>query len=234
MSTKLRSLLVLFGILFGGILIAQEKTVTGTVTDADGFTLPDVTVTSSSGEEVYTDSDGNYSIQANEGDVLTIESLGMNVVTVTVGASDVYNASLRQSGAIELEGAVVTALGITREKKSLGYATQEVSGETLSAVPVQNFADALSGEVAGLDVKSSGTMGGSTNMVIRGTKSLTGNNQALVVIDGIPMNNSTYNTADQTTGRGGYDYGNAASDINPNDIESVNVLKGAAATALYG
>lgn len=234
MSTKLRSLLVLFGILFGGILMAQEKTVTGTVTDADGFTLPDVTVTSSSGEEVYTDSDGNYSIQANEGDVLTIESLGMNVVTVTVGASDVYNASLRQSGAIELEGAVVTALGITREKKSLGYATQEVSGETLSAVPVQNFADALSGEVAGLDVKSSGTMGGSTNMVIRGTKSLTGNNQALVVIDGIPMNNSTYNTADQTTGRGGYDYGNAASDINPNDIESVNVLKGAAATALYG
>lgn len=214
--------------------MAQEKTVTGTVTDADGFTLPDVTVTSSSGEEVYTDSDGNYSIQANEGDVLTIESLGMNVVTVTVGASDVYNASLRQSGAIELEGAVVTALGITREKKSLGYATQEVSGETLSAVPVQNFADALSGEVAGLDVKSSGTMGGSTNMVIRGTKSLTGNNQALVVIDGIPMNNSTYNTADQTTGRGGYDYGNAASDINPNDIESVNVLKGAAATALYG
>lgn len=234
MSTKLRSLLVLFGILFGGILMAQEKTVTGTVTDADGFTLPDVTVTSSSGEEVYTDSDGNYSIQANEGDVLTIESLGMNVVTVTVGASSVYNASLRQSGAIELEGAVVTALGITREKKSLGYATQEVSGETLSAVPVQNFADALSGEVAGLDVKSSGTMGGSTNMVIRGTKSLTGNNQALVVIDGIPMNNSTYNTADQTTGRGGYDYGNAASDINPNDIESVNVLKGAAATALYG
>lgn len=234
MSTKLRGLLVLLGIFIGGILMAQEKTVTGTVTDANGFTLPDVLVRSSTGEEVFTDMDGNFSIQAKEGDTLTIESLGMEVVTVKVGASNTYNAVLRESGAIELEGAVVTALGITREKKSLGYATQEVSGETISSVPVANFADALSGEVAGLDVKSSGTMGGSTNMVIRGTKSLTGNNQALVVVDGIPINNSTFNTANQTTGRGGYDYGNAASDINPNDIESVNVLKGAAATALYG
>lgn len=234
MSTKLRGLLVVFGILFGGILIAQEKTVTGTVTDANGFTLPDVSVRSSSGEEVFTDMDGNFSIQASEGEVLTIESFGMDIATVVVGASNTYNATLRDGGAIELEGAVVTALGITREKKSLGYATQEVDGETLSAVPVQNFADALSGEVAGLDIKSSGTMGGSTNMIIRGTKSLTGNNQALVVIDGIPINNDTFNTANQTTGRGGYDYGNAASDINPNDIESVNVLKGAAATALYG
>lgn len=234
MSTKLRGLLVLFGILFGGILMAQEKTVTGTVTDANGFTLPDVVVRSSSGAEVYTDEEGKYSIQANQGDTLVIESLGMDVVTVTVGASNTYNASLRDGGSIELEGAVVTALGITREKKSLGFATQEVSGDVLSATPVQNFADALSGEVAGLDVKNSGTMGGSSNMIIRGTKSLTGNNQALVVIDGIPLNNSTYNTANQTTGRGGYDYGNAASDINPNDIESVNVLKGAAATALYG
>src|SRR5690606_1784717 len=121
-----------------------------------------------------------------------------------------------------------------REKKSLGYATQEVDGETLSATPVSNFADALSGEVAGLDVKSSGTMGGSTNIIVRGTKSLTGNNQALIVVDGIPINNNTYNTSNQMTGRGGYDYGNAASDINPNDIENLSVLKGAAATALYG
>src|SRR5690606_29965459 len=202
--------------------------------DADGFTLPDVMVTSSSGTEVFTDSEGNYSIQANEGDVLTIESLGMDVVTVTVGASDVYNASLRQSGAIELEGAVVTALGITREKKSLGYATQEVDGETLSATPVQNFADALSGEVAGLDINQSGTMGVSTNMIIRGYSSLFGNNQALVVVDGTPINNGVYSMAGQSIGGGGYDYGNAASDINPNDVETINVLKGAAATALYG
>src|SRR5690606_33852552 len=173
MSTKLRGLLVLCGILFGGLLFAQEKTVTGTVTDAYGFGVPDASVTSSSGQEVFTDMDGNFSITANEGDVLTIEALGLDVSTVTVGASDVYNATLKESGAIELEGAVVTALGITRDKKSLGYATQEVSGETLSAIPVANFADALSGEVAGMDIKSSGMRGGSTNMIIRGFSSLT-------------------------------------------------------------
>ena len=114
MSTKLRSLLVLFGILFGGILLAQEKTVTGTVTDADGFALSDILVTSSSGEEAYTDADGNYSIQASEGDVLTIETLGMDVVTVNVGASNVYNATLTLSESVDLEGVVVTAIGITR------------------------------------------------------------------------------------------------------------------------
>lgn len=234
MRTKLRGLLVLCGILFGGLLFAQEKTVTGTVTDSDGFPLADVSVVSSSGEEAFTDIDGNYSITVNEGDELTIESLGLDVVKVTVGASNIYNAQLNSSGVIELEGAVVTALGITREKRALGYATQEVSGETISAVPVSNFADALQGEVAGLEISGSGTMGGSSNMVIRGWKSITGNNQALVVIDGTPINNNTYNSANQRTGRGGYDFGNAAADINPNDIESVNVLKGAAATALYG
>lgn len=234
MSTKLRGLLVFCGILFGGILLAQEKTVTGTVTDANGFTLPDVSVSSSSGQEVFTDLDGNYSISVSEGDVLTIDAPGMELATVVVGESNIYNARLRESGIIELEGAVVTALGITREKKSLGYATQEVDGETLSAVPVQNFADALSGEVAGLDINQSSTMGGSTNIIIRGYSSLYGNNQALVVIDGTPINNGIYNMAGQASGGGGYDYGNAASDINPNDVESVNVLRGAAATALYG
>lgn len=92
----------------------------------------------------------------------------------------------------------------------------------------------MQGEIAGLEISGSGTMGGSSNMVIRGWKSITGNNQALVVIDGTPINNNTYNSTNQTTGRGGFDFGNAAADINPNDVESVNVLKGAAATALYG
>ncbi len=234
MSTKLRGLLVLCGMLLGGILFAQEKTVTGAVTDPYGFGVPDASVKSSSGEEVFTDADGNYSISANEGDVLTIEASGLDVSTVTVGTSNVYNATLRESGAIELEGAVVTALGITREKKSLGYATQEVGGETLSAVPVSNFADALSGEVAGLDIKSSGSMGGSSNMIIRGFSSLVGSNQALIVVDGTPINDKTFNTTGQESGRAGFDYGNAATDLNPNDIENINVLKGAAASALYG
>src|SRR5690606_24664530 len=234
MCTKLRGLLVLLGIFIGGILMAQEKTVTGTVTDANGFTLPDVSVRSSSGEEVFTDIDGNFSIQAKEGDTLTIESLGMEVVTVKVGASNTYNAVLRESGAIELEGAVVTAFGITREKKSLGYSSQEVSGETLAAVPVANFSDALAGEIAGMDINASGMRGGSSSMIIRGFSSLVGSNQPLLVIDGVPVTNNTFNGGTQQSGRGGYDYANAAADLNPNDIENVNVLKGAAATALYG
>lgn len=234
MSTKLRGLFVLFGVLFGSILWAQEKTVSGTVTDTNGIPLYDAMITSSSGEEAFTDTDGKYSIAVNQGDILTIEADGMDVSTVTVGESNIYNAALIASSTVELEGIVVTALGISREKKSLGYASQEISGETLSAVPVSNFADAMAGEIAGLNISSSGTLGGSTNMIIRGHKSITGNNQALVIIDGTPVMNNTFNTSDQTTGRGGYDFGNAASDINPNDIESVNVLKGAAATALYG
>lgn len=233
MRRNLKNLFVLGGLLLGASLYAQEKSVTGTVTDGDGFPVADAVVKSSSGKEVYTDENGNFSIEATSGEKITVESIGLSQ-TFTVGASSTYNVSLKKSEIVELEGAVVTALGITRDKKSLGYSTQQVSGETISAVPVSNFADALSGEVAGLDVKSSGTMGGSSNMVIRGFGSLFGNNQALVVVDGTPINNGTNNTSDQTTGRGGYDYGNAASDINPNDIETLNVLKGAAATALYG
>ena len=234
MRRNLKNLFVLGGLLLGASLYAQEKTVTGTVTDPDGFPVADAVVKSSSGKEVYTDENGVFSIEAISGDKITVTSQGLPTQNFVVGDSATYKVSLKQSDTIELEGAVVTALGITRDKRSLGYSTQQVSGETISAAPVSNFADALSGEVAGLDIKSSGTMGGSSNMVICGFGSLTGNNQALIVVDGTPINNGTSNTADQTTGRGGFDYGNAASDINPNDIESLNVLKGAAATALYG
>lgn len=235
MSTKLRGLLVLFSILFGGILMAQEKTVTGTVTDANGFALPDVVVRSSSGEEVYTDDNGKYSIQANVGDTLYIESLGMDVVTVTVGASNSYNATLRDGGSIELEGAVVTALGITRDEKALGYSAQKVDGDLLSASRVSNPLDALSGNVAGVNiVNPSSNLGGSTRITMRGVTSLTQENRPLIVIDGIPMNNSNFNTTTAQRGAGGRDYGDMAYDINPDDIESINVLKGGPAAALYG
>lgn len=234
MRRNFKNLFVLGTLLCGASLYAQEKTVSGTVKDGYGLPVADAVVKTSSGNEVYTDENGSFSIEANKGDYVTIESFGSPTQTFVVGDQTTYTISLSNSEDIELGEAVVTALGITRDKKSLGYSTQQISGETVSAAPVANFADALSGEVAGLDVKSSGTLGGSSNMIIRGFGSLFGNNQALVVVDGTPINNNTYNTSDQTTGRGGYDYGNAASDINPNDIETLNVLKGAAATALYG
>lgn len=134
----------------------------------------------------------------------------------------------------EIEGVVVTALGIKREKKSLGYATQEVKGEDVNKNPTANFLNNLSGQVAGLDVKQSTNFGGSINVVLRGFKSFSGSNQPLFVVDGVPIINNNINTSSQATGRYGVDYGNAASDINPNDIETINVLKGAAAAALYG
>ena len=133
-----------------------------------------------------------------------------------------------------LQEVVVTALGVSREKKSLGYATQSVSGESVSTVKTDNFINTLSGKIAGVNIKANGNMGGSTNIVIRGAKSLTGSNQALFVVDGVPIDNANTNNEGQVTGRSGYDFGNAASDINPNDIESIDVLKGAAASALYG
>lgn len=134
----------------------------------------------------------------------------------------------------EIEGVVVTALGIKREKRSLGYATQEVKGDAVNKNPTTNFLNNLSGKVAGLEIKQSTNFGGSINVVTRGYKSLLGDNQALFVVDGIPILNKNINTTSQNTGGGGYDYGSSVSDINPNDIETINVLKGAAATALYG
>ncbi|OJX32630.1 MAG: SusC/RagA family TonB-linked outer membrane protein [Chryseobacterium sp. 36-9] len=134
----------------------------------------------------------------------------------------------------DIEGVVVTALGIKREKKSLGYATQEVKGEEVNKNPTVNFLNNLSGKVAGLEIKQSTNFGGSINVVTRGYKSLLNDNQALFVVDGVPVMNKNINTSGQTQGSGGYDYGNSVSDINPNDIETINVLKGAAATALYG
>lgn len=164
-----------------------------------------------------------------------MKKLTTSVLAVVLASSfTLVNAQVDTTKTQDIEGVVVTALGIKREKKALGYATQGVSGEDMADKPVTNFANALQGEVAGLNIQSYGTMGGSANMVVRGYSSISGNNQALVVIDGVPVINSSSSSASQRTGRGGYDFGNAASDLNPDDIESVNILKGSAATALYG
>ena len=129
---------------------------------------------------------------------------------------------------------VVTAFGITRSRGEVPYAAQTVTGDEVAKSRSNNFVQNLSGKVAGLDIKQTNSLGGSTNVILRGTKSITGDNQALFVIDGVPFSNANTNTADQKTARGGFDYGNAAADINPDNIESVTVLKGAAASALYG
>ena len=231
MKTKFIQILTLLLIMLFQVALAQQ-TVSGTITDADGLPLPGATVVVKGTSTATTaDFDGNYSIGAAIGDVLVVSYVGYDAIEVTVNSTSV-NVSLTSSTA--LEEVVVTALGVTRDKKSLGYAVQTVSGESVGDVKSVNAIEALQGEVAGLDVQAFNTMGGSANVVIRGYSSLTGSNQALFVVDGTPIDNSTGNSDDNNTGRGGVDFGNAAMDINPNDIESVSVLKGAAASALYG
>jgi TonB-linked SusC/RagA family outer membrane protein len=213
---------------------AFAQNVTGVVKDASsGEPLPSVSVkVKGTDNAAITNFDGAYSIKASSGSVLVFSSMGYESQEASVSGSTL-NVSLTPS-TNKLDEVVITALGISREKKSVGYAIQEVGGTEVSKVKDANFMSSLSGKVAGVNIRQSGTMGGSANVVIRGYKSLTGNNQALFVVDGIPISNQITNTGDQRTGRGGYDYGNAAMDINPEDIEKVSVLKGAAATALYG
>ncbi|MEI6866049.1 TonB-dependent receptor plug domain-containing protein [Flavicella sp.] len=215
------------------ITSAQTKTISGTVTDESG-PLPGVSVVikgTATGAE--TNFNGNYVISASVGDVLMISYVGMTTKEITIGNSSLINVSMAADSNI-LDEIVVTALGIKREKKTLGYSVQEVSGDDINHAKEQSFINSLAGRVAGLDVKKSNSLGGSTNVILRGSNSFSGNNQALFVVDGIPVDNSNYNSSTQTSGSGGYDYGNAASDINPEDIESISILKGATASALYG
>lgn len=134
----------------------------------------------------------------------------------------------------DIEGVVVTALGIKREKKSIGYAAQEVSGETISDAGQNNALSALSGNVAGVTVTSPSSMGGSTRITMRGISSIIGENRPLIIVDGVPLDNSNINDTDTQRGAGGRDYGDTTFDINPDDVESVTVLKGGPAAALYG
>lgn len=216
------------------MLVEQSIEVTGTVTDENGMPIPGVNITvEGTTQGTSTDFDGNYTVTAEEGEVLNFSSVGFGDKKVTVGQDTVINVILQES-ASALDEVVVTALGITREKRSLGYSTQAVESEDLTRVPTSNFTNLLSGKVSGLDIKRNNNFGGSTDVVIRGVSSLTGSSQALFVIDGVPISNRNTNTDTQKNGHGGYDFGNAAADIAPEDIESINVLKGAAAAALYG
>ena len=215
------------------MVFAQQKTVSGTVSDENGLPLPGATVLiSGTSTGTSTDFDGKYQLTANIGDKLEISYVGYSTQSVTVGVSSTYDVQMQTDNT--LEEVVVTALGIKRDKKALGYAQQGVGGDDIADVKSTNIMDALSGEVSGLDIQSYNQMGGSANIVVRGYSSLTGNNQALIVVDGTPIVNETGSTFNQKSGRGGYSYGNGAIDINPDDVADVSVLKGAAATALYG
>ena len=235
-----RFVFVLSLLLFMGITLIQGQgvQVTGNVTSADdGTALPGVSVVvRGTTIGAVTDFEGNYSITVPDGSAtLMFSFVGMLTQEVALDGKTAVDVIL-ESTSTALDEVVITALGISREKKSLGYAVQEMDGDAVNQVKTDNIVNSLSGKLAGVSVKVNNNIGGSTNILIRGSSSLTQNNQALFVVDGVPISNAMTNKDQgaQSQGRQAYDYGNAASDINPNDIESISVLKGAAATALYG
>ncbi|EOR96544.1 TonB-dependent receptor [Arcticibacter svalbardensis MN12-7] len=227
---------------------AQERTITGTVTGADDkLSLPGVSiVVKGTTAGTQSGATGQFSLRIpNNKAVLVFSYVGYTSQEVAVGQKSTIYVALA-ADATQLGEVVVTALGITRNRNEVAYSAQKVEGNEVSKTRSGNFITGMSGKVAGLEIRQNNAIGASSNVVLRGVKSITGNNQALFVIDGVPVNNAnsgnrqvTDNSGvstrnDQSTGRGGYDYGNAVADMNPDNIESISVLKGAAASALYG
>jgi TonB-linked SusC/RagA family outer membrane protein len=231
MKTKFTRICTSFVLFFALTLSAYAQQISGTVTDENGVPLPGATVlVQGTSNGVSTDFDGNYSISASQGDTLVFSFVGYSSQSVVVGSSSTVNVSLEPDNA--LEEVVVTALGVQRNTKALGYSVTNVEGDEISANPSTNAINALQGKVAGVNITGS-AMGakGSSRVVIRGSSSLTGNNQPLYVVDGITINNNNLGAAGMW---GGTDFGDGISSINPDDVASVTVLKGGAAAALYG
>ncbi|MCC5928002.1 MAG: SusC/RagA family TonB-linked outer membrane protein [Cyclobacteriaceae bacterium] len=232
MLKSLQSMLMLCLLFFATGAMAQ--TVTGQVTAAsDGMALPGVSVIikgTSSG--TATDANGRYSINVSgPSTVLVYSYIGFQVAEVTVGSQSVINVSLVED-ATELTEVVVTALGMERDTRVLQYSVTQVDGDNFTQARENNLANALAGRVAGVNVSNVASgPAGSSRVIIRGNKFLQGNNQPLYVVDGIPMDNSNFGQAGVW---GGSDQGDGMTSINPDDIESISVLKGASAAALYG
>ena len=224
------SLLSIFLTLAFG-LSSYAQQITGSVSDDNGIPLPGASIViqgSSSG--TTTDFDGNFSIETSQGSTLVISYVGYESQQIVVGSSPI-NVQLTSDNA--LDEVVVTALGLTREKKSLGYSVTEVDGDEINSIKDNNIASSLMGKVAGLNITNSGTIGSASRITLRGNNSVNGMNQALIVVDGIPIN------ADGIESGQNADYsstviGGGITDINAYDIESISVLKGPNASALYG
>ena len=244
MKKLLKSLPFIAFFLFSINVMAQQE-VLGNVSDKDGLPLPGATVVikgTSSGTS--TDFDGNFGIEVKSGETLVVSYVGYTTKEIIIG--DYTSLSIILESDQLLDEVVITALGISREKKSLGYAVTEVSGENVNTVKDNNLASSLAGKVAGLQISQSGSLGSAARITIRGNNSLGGNNQALIVVDGMPINASILGDGEGNQGTAGSNdsggqpsyepsiAGGGISDINPDDVESISVLKGPSAAALYG
>ncbi|WP_289044680.1 SusC/RagA family TonB-linked outer membrane protein [uncultured Olleya sp.] len=231
MKTNLNRILTLFLITIASVAFAQERIISGTISDENGVPLPSATViVKNTSTGTTSDFDGKYSIKASNGQILTFSYVGYGTIEQKVTSSNAINISLSPDNT--LDEVVVTALGIKREEKALGYSVQSIKGEGMTEARESNITNAISGKVAGVQVTgTSGSVGSSSRIVLRGNSSITGNNEPLYVVDGVPIDNRSFGGAGSG---GGVDLPNGAADINPDDIESVTVLKGPNAAALYG
>ncbi len=222
-------------LLFVGFQAAAQMEITGKVTNSEtGEPIPGVSVVVKSNTTIgtATDMDGNYALSGvpSDAETLVYTFVGMQTQEIAINGRTTIDVAMQPS-VEEMEEVVVTALGISREKKSLGYSVQDVKSDELTKVPETNMLNSLSGKIAGVQItNSSGAVGSSTRITIRGNKSLGGNSQPLFVVDGTPISNSTSSVSQW----GAADFGNAAMDIEPENIESISVLKGANAAAIYG
>ena len=223
--------------LISGGLWAQQTSVAGTVTDESGLPLPGATIiVENTNRGVTTDFDGNYSIEAQAGEVLLVSYVGYTTQRITVGPTATYDISLEPQG--QLEEVVVTSLGIKREKQALGYAVSKVDQESLEQRGEGDIGRILTGKASGVQITNqSGISGSGTSIIIRGFNSFSQDNQPLFVVDGVPFSSET-NASGRDGERNDFVNGNNGSsrflDLDPNNIESVNVLKGLAAATLYG
>lgn len=216
------------------IVTAQTKQVTGTVTSADdGLGMPGVSVVIK-GTTIgsSTNIDGQFTVTAKPADVLVFSFVGMVTQEIPVGNKTIINVVM-QSESIGVDEVVVTAMGISREKKALGYAATSVGGDEISKAQMVNPMNALQGKVAGVDISTAPGPGATQNVIIRGASSF-GNNQPLYIVDGVPITNEQNRRDANDDLNAQVDFGSGINAINPDDIEDMTVLKGAAATALYG
>lgn len=230
MKKRLNVILTLLLALVVQLSFAQGRTISGTVTGEDGIPLPGVNVlVKGTAKGVQTDFDGNYAIEATRGDVLVFSFVGLKTAEYGIGDNTVIDVVLTADAA-QLDEVVVTAIGISRDEKELGYNVQTVSSEEIGNKSNADVVNSLAGETSGVEIiSSSGTAGAATFITIRGSASITGNNQPLFIINGMPVA-----SGGGDSGTGGVQTSSRTIDINPDDIATMSVLKGGAATALYG
>ena len=228
-----RILLLSFLVLWTITTVMAQRTVSGTITDDSGEPLPGVNVLiKGTTTGAQTDLDGNYRLSVEDGATLVISYVGFETQEVVVGNRTTIDVTM--GGAVELQEVVVTALGITKEKASLGYSVASVGSADLANRPEADVSRLLRGQAAGVDItQTSGLAGAGTNVIIRGYSSISGNNQPLFVVDGVPFNTNA-NSGNQSFGTGSATASSRFLDLDPNNIADISILKGLSATVLYG